>query len=727
MSLNLAATFKATLFSGVITLMLSVPCAAETAVLDQHSIDKQSINKQHLDKYNLDKNLADKLYRQALYFYFTGNYGMALSKISLHRQRFNADSPRSHLFEAGLQVSVGLHHQATKTLYKFKEKQTVINNNAIAENQDKRTSATSPEELLLIAFLQLAEQQIQQGENKSARQTLSKITQVSNEYNDQYHILKQLAYWPESPVQLAEVNNSKELNQQSSTSAYVALNQALLYIEQQEFDLAEAMLIAIKNKQWQTSKMTFWQLLFNPFSDDIEKARVEGADIESVDREIDKQNQQQALNDYAKLLLAQMYVKQARYESAYYELKNFPQDSPYTESALFIFAFSAHKIKHYTTSFKLFDLIQESYPYSNLGWQAALLLATQITEQKTIAEGMTSYQNAEHLYQQRLTDLADFHRAFVASDNVLNFAPSKDKKVITEITLDSSLYIQPFTQESRKKSTQNTYVSDSVWLQKALLDVELQAHYQALITLDLLSTHLHKQKQKSQWLKDTLILNNNRKAKIVELQQQSQYSEVIAELNGKKQQIAEVIAQAETEQQGQVFASKAQAQWLKRIEKSKQAITSIKHHKNTDDYQERLTRIEGVLSWQLQQELPERLWQHKKQLKLIDQQLIAAEKQRKRFAKLAASKQLLLGIENNIQDSSNDVIVLLNKVAQLRIKTSEEIQAKVRRFVDNQRYVLDQHLLSSRHEMAAVLEKMSQLDKRIKMQLTPSTLTEGQL
>tara|TARA_B110000467_G_C18312164_1_gene478849 strand:- start:1089 stop:1982 length:894 start_codon:yes stop_codon:yes gene_type:complete len=269
-------------------------------------------------------------------------------------------------------------------------------------------------------------------------------------------------------------------------------------------------------------------------------------------------------------------------------------------------------------------------------------------------------------------------------------------------------------------STQQTYTTDSLWLQKALLDVELQAHYQALIELDLLRENLHGLQTKNQWLQDSLILNNQRKAKVIEAQEKTNYSAIIAELNNKKQHVSEVIFKAEAEQQGQPFANQAEAQWLKRIAESKQLIASIKGHKNIDDYQERLTRVESALAWQLQKELPDRLWQHKKQLKEIDQQLIAVEQQRKRFVALANSQQLLSGIEERIQFSSGEVSLKLNTVVQLRTKTSQKIQSKVQQFVDNQRSLLNQHLLTTRHEMAAVLEQMSQVDKRIELQLAPS-------
>jgi len=651
--------------------------------------------------------LEDKLYRQALYFYFTGNYGEALNQISLNRQRFNSQSSQSRLFEAGLQVTIGLHQQARQSLYQLQKAQT--GTLAIATNQELKSN-TSPAELTLIALLQLAEQQIEQGQNKTARETLSKITQVSNAYRNQYQILNQLAYWPEVPpqsaVQLVENVAESTSDKQSLAVAYIELNQALLQMELGNFEQAKPLLTKIKNTFWQAPSKTFWQLLFNPFSTENNGDVSEKAN--------DEKNQQQAVNDYAQLLLAQMYVKQENYEAAFYELKNFPQDSPYSEPALFIFAFSAQKIKQNTLSFKLFNLLKERFEYSNLGWQAALLLATQVVEQMSLEEGMTSYQNAEQLYQQRLAELSNFHDIFLASDDLLNFSPAHASLTMSEAAIVNT------TELSMPLANRKKYITDSVWLQKALLNNELKAEYQALIELDLISEHLQTQQQKNLWLQDTLALNNSRKSKVFELQKQAHYRAIITELKDQKQQIAKAVSNAEAEQQGYVFANQVQEHWLERIKQSKQTIAALQGNKNTDDYKERIKRVEGVLTWQLQQEFPERLWQHKKQLKEIGQMLAHAEQQRARFETLAGSTSLLSGLAERITTNASEIEKLLKSVSTLRAMTSVKIKNNVQQFVDNQRTILEQHLLTSRHEMAAVLERMAKYDKRVERQLIPA-------
>jgi hypothetical protein len=77
-------------------------------------------------------------------------------------------------------------------------------------------------------------------------------------------------------------------------------------------------------------------------------------------------------------------------------------------------------------------------------------------------------------------------------------------------------------------------------------------------------------------------------------------------------------------------------------------------------------------------------------------------------------------LAERIEKSATGIKTQLINVTKLREKTSLKIQKNVRQFVDNQRILLEAHLLTSRHEMAAVLENMAKFDKRIEKQLAPN-------
>ncbi|GGP62911.1 hypothetical protein [Shewanella saliphila] len=639
-------------------------------------------------------DLEDKFYRQALYFYFAGDYGSALRQISLNRQRQGIDSDRSQLFEAGLQVAIGLHDQATQTLTRFEQNQTETTNGS------KAKSATSPQELLLIALLQLTEQQIDQGDNISAQLTLGKITTVLPDYVEQYHILSQLAYWPAPPPLTAQVQQTTvedDAVQTNSSAAYIALNQALLYMEQQEYSAAQPILIELKNQQWQAPDVNFWQKLFNPFA----QPDIFDANDQLKPQVQDALLQQQAINDYAKLLLAQLYVANQQYDLAYNELVDFPQQSPYAESALFLFAYSAQQQQQYDMSLKLLTLLQQQYPYSNLAWQAALLSAKQVSEQQSLAQGLTLYQQAEQLYLQKIAEIKQFGETFNDSKNIMDFATKANDEQNALLTPKSDVLALILTQR---------FNTDAPWLKKALNDPLLATDYQTLLSLELLSDNIKAQQSNSQWLKGTLMLNSQRQARVIEQQKQLAYRGMIQSLTAQKQRIADIIAQAEIEQNPQVFANPTQQQWLNRIDTSQATLNKLASQRNTDDEQQRLDKVKGVLQWQLQSTFPQQLWQHKQSLKQLTEQLEMLELQASRFSDLSTNPRLLSNFDVRQQQTQTDINKMTLNIEALNLKTSREIRGKISIFTQQQQYTLQQLLLTSRHQMANVLEQMAQAD-----------------
>jgi len=658
----------------------------------------------------------NKLYRQALYFYFNGNYAQALNQININNERYHANTAKSDLFGAGLQVTLGLQQQATQALQKIENTEFDDNN-----KQNKAgTSATSPQELLLVALLQLTEQKIQQGKNLQAQQTLAKITHIPPAYYQQYYVLSQLVYWPESPSQLATVNAVDASTAQPKTttkaplnSPYIQLNQALLDIEKHNFSQAESMLLSLKNTHHNKTRLTFWQRLFSPFNDNNQTSQA---------NKTNNQIQQQAITDYAQLLLAQLYVKQQRYNDAFITLKSFPQASPYSRSALFLFAFAAQKTQRHNMAMTLFNLVQQQYPYSNLGWQSALLMASQqrsledTTEHKNnLQNSFASYQLSADFFTDKLKELTQFEQQILATPNLLTFATTT-----TANNNDNGELIDEL-------ATPKQYQSNSPWLQKALLDTALKSHYQQLIELQLLTKHLKKQEHKNKWLHYALTLNNTRQSKMIEAQQQQQQpiTSKIAHLKALRTQLQKTLTLIEQTDDLQALATAKEQKWLTAINNSERSISLIAKHRDVQRYQKRLQRIKGVLQWQLNQTFIPRLWQAKSQLKNIDEQLNIATNKEQEFTHLANTHQSLASITQRQQKNGDKITQLFKKINTLHHKTSAEIKAKIQIFINEQRDLLNTNLLTARHAMAEILENKSSKTQKTTTaapQLAPSNV-----
>jgi len=691
---------------GMITLAVSVSAIANKADFSAEQSNRHAfafIIKQP------DK-LAEKLYRKALFYYFQGQSELALQQLSYNKARLNKVDDNAVLFEAGLQVSLGLYRQAeinlTTITDKLADSVSLPSETTLATtNSNKRYGYDASKDLLAVALLQLAEQQVDQQQQQHAQQTLAKLQYLPTGYYQQYHILSQLAYWPQ-PAKLhltlpESSGNSEDISlADQQSNGYILLNQALMQIELGQVKTAEQSLITLKGIKWYAPKMSFWQRLFS------------GVPETRLPLVKQSKHEQQSLQDYASLLLAQLYVEQELFSEAYKELANFPQDSPFSEKAMFLFAYASLQTQHYQESSAIFALMSERYPFSYLAWQADVLSARQYLIQRDLDGALTQYLAIETKYQQQLADLQYFEQQVI--NNKLDLA--------TFLTSESEL-------EQHATSS---------WGHEALSHVRTSGQLDKVDELSLLAEKVIKQQAEVQWLDYAIELNEARQTKIIAQQQAENYQVSITMFSHKRDQLAQNIKQAEQTLNASTFADQQQREWLARIDKSELALKAMvedeKYQSKASKYQQRLKRIEGVLAWQLQFKFPQRLWQHKMQLQQLDL-LLAQLKQQ--MTKVQNIQQLA---ENSIANtaSANSAASMSNNKESLNLATLKQRQVNIAQynlelkakvidlaqlanknlhiqvlgFIHEQRQSLNYYLHHTRRAMAKVLEALKNIDAR---------------
>ena len=625
-------------------------------------------------------DIADKYYRQALFHYFQGDAPRALVEVSRAELRLGELNNPSQLFKAGLQVSMGMQSQAQQSLLDFDGYQSV--------NEEKSSNA---QELLQVALLSLTEQYLEQGKRNKAQEILSSISQISPQYYSQYSMLSQLAYWPNQPILLPISQHSPKANntiEDDIFTPYIQLNNALRYIDQGEEHQAIKLLKQIKQHTWFAKEATFWQKLFstNLFSFNNDPVYIK--------QNKSQVNQSNAINDYARILLAQVYIKQNDFEQAFYELKGFPQQSVYSEFSLYLFALSAQETKHFTRALNLLNLLHEKYPYSHLGWQAGELLSKQITEQQSLEQGLYSYQQLEAFFQKRISDLLTFEQSH----------------------------------------TLNVKSVGSVWLSKAVKDPLLSHLYQKLEEVDALINQLKGLQNNNEWLAETISLNQQKKRAILTSNQNVSEQKLLANFYRKRDQIAEKINAASpttSVDSSQVqfdiakpFANEEERQWLERIKQAKSNLRYIEEHAELDnsqgdiaEYKARLTRIEKVLNWQLHQAYPVRHWSHTQQLSQLDKLLTEVEIQQDIILTLNESSRSLSGLIKRQVKAESTNKALLAKATHLRETINQQLSLKLTAFVKDQHETLSQYSLNVKRAMANIVEQMIANDAKVEQQL----------
>ena len=447
-------------------------------------------------------------------------------------------------------------------------------------------------------------------------------------------------------------------------------------MNQKEFSLAEKKLKRLQLFTWQGETEGFWQQLFskeNELSDTLIN---------------NKKVEQKGINHYAQLLLAQLYIEQGFFQQGYQQLESFPKNTPFTEHALFLFGYSAFKLEQYKVSEVILNTLITKYPYANYTRQAWLLSAEQYTAQKQLNNALNRYLDIEKYYQTKQQALSIFANTLGEQQELLTFYRLLKENNVAEVNSNNML-----------------------WLTSSLRDTDIASLYEQLQSVELLSKQLQEQLNKSAWLAHTIELNTVRQKDIREKQQHRNYSLMLKQLNDRKGQLAALLESAKSSGDGELFANKTEEKLLTRIENSKNLLAFIEEHKQenrtTLAYQQRLSRVQGVLAWQLQQEFPNRYWQTQESLNEFNRSYDNASQQHKKVVKLLI-QQGSFSLETAKNDALNrKITALLDKNRKLKAQINTLLLTKMTLFIEKEHSKIAQFLLFNQRAMASVIEKLN--------------------
>ncbi|XPF94822.1 CDC27 family protein [Colwellia sp. RE-S-Sl-9] len=659
----------------------------------------------------LPEHLSEKFYRQALYYYFQNKPDEALSQLNINDEYFTEAPVHASLFRAGLQISQGLPEEAQKLLEQLSKKlsnesadntnQTIGSFFKESSDHDTIRSNVQKDELMIIVLLQLAEQKITQQNSqlakKEAQDILNNIHLIPAQYIAQYYLLQQLIAWPQQPniedLSLAETSKKQlvALLNNDTQAPYLLLNEALRAMSQQEYVLAEQKLKVLQAFKWQQKTNGFWQQLFANELKQTSKNREEQQSEQKIE--------QNGIHHYAQLLLAQLYLEQGLFQQGYNQLESFPKHSPFTEQALFLFGYSAFKLNKFKESEVVFNTLITDYPYSTFTQQTWALSAEQYIAQNKLNLALNRYLHIEKYYENKQHELNAFKQLLNTEDNLLNLYQALNVEGISKY---------------------------DVWLQASLKNTPLSITYQQLLSVDTLIKKIEAQQNRSTWLANTITLNNARQNKIRANQSKTNYLALLEQLADKKAQLSQLLNKIKAEKlkqgNGELFANNVERKWLTRIENSKRALTSLqlssqnssknKKAKETkakfNHYQQRLVRVQGVLTWQLQQKLPERFWQSQESLNHVEELYTQTMQQYKRVDDLLSKKSVLTGLSLKHQSLTSNIASLLEITQQLKDRLNVKLLEQNQQFVKNEQRKIQQFLLFNQRAMANVIESLNQ-------------------
>ncbi len=442
--------------------------------------------------------------------------------------------------------------------------------------QDQPADALS-QQLRNIILLQFARYQLDQGQRQAAADYLSQLQPPYADFAGQYYLLRQLLLWPDGALTRAELNAVEQLDE----TPYLLSNQALMSLQLGQYGLAQQQLQQLNSTLVVPGQRGFWRQLF----------------AGQAEAQVSDPAERLALQDYQQLLQAQLYIAQQRYADAQRVLSQFASSSVLAQPAMQLYA---QVLQHNRQLPALQAVLQaqiQQYPWHSGSWQAAYQLGEQFVLSQQYRLALAAHRSAEQFYQQRAQFLT------------------------TELSLTPAMILQ-------------THPANS-WLAQQLQLPELALLQQQLVQHQALQQSQQLRQQRVDYLQQVLSHKLAQQQQLLASELPALQQKMTA-MQEQHQQLQALMRQADNEGMQQVFWQGERASRLARLQRAQARLPVLQQgeHPQVEQYQQRLRLLEGILSWQFEQDRAERRWQWQK----AEQQLAATLAEGK--AKLAQLSSL---------------------------------------------------------------------------------------
>lgn len=509
----------------------------------------------------------------AYYFYLQDPY-----QSLLYLQLPAAQDGKAALLSAGLLLQMGLPNAAAQQLEPW------LSNNA---------DDSLPWQLRQMAWLEYARFQREQGDIAGAKQSLANAQQVpaGSELAEQLlqgpqQQLTQLLQWPDIHIpaapEFSRLADAPEM-------PYIVANQALALHAKGETSQALHFLTALSEKIADTRQPAFWQRWFGFAPPWL------AADA----------REQAAMADYVQLLQAQLLLSQKDYSAALVVLRNFPQQSVLSQTALQLYAVCLAELRQIPTLLAVLERQLQQYPEVNQTWPAALQMGMQLEREGDATAAFAAYQQAEQFYQQQLQHLnaqlplddAGVRQTWHQLMHVLH-SSEVNRTAQPDNTTNANSAAARFTDLTPAQQAQRLTQGWSSWQRwHYQQDRSLQLALTQWISLQQLVQRLPTQQRRIAHLQKVVALKQQ--------QQQQLFATLRPQLQQQHQALQAQVSQLTSQLTQALAAPYAAELWAepeqvlqRRLDKSKQLLADLAAADlATPAQQQRVARLSALLQW----------------------------------------------------------------------------------------------------------------------------------
>jgi hypothetical protein len=191
----------------------------------------------------------------------------------------------------------------------------------------------------------------------------------------------------------------------------------------------------------------------------------------------------------------------------------------------------------------------------------------------------------------------------------------------------------------------------------------------------------------------------------IEAAAQSQDRGLVA-LGAKRDAIVTDLQRAESQDDPQALANAHEQALLERLQRVQQTLQQLGDDPDAAPARERARMAAGVLTWQLAQAFPDRLWQAKKGLQAIDQQLDQARRHEAELAQAEKDEPARFGaFGERIPVLAKRIDTLLPQVAALTSEQQVALQNIAVAALERQKDRLKEYTVQARFAVAQLYDQ----------------------
>ena len=208
--------------------------------------------------------------------------------------------------------------------------------------------------------------------------------------------------------------------------------------------------------------------------------------------------------------------------------------------------------------------------------------------------------------------------------------------------------------------------------------------------------------------------------------------EQLPELQTQRDALAQIVATAKLQQDGQVFMSQQSQQWLDRVKRSEKRLVTIAQLRKqlgqpplADSYQRRITRVAGRLIWQASEAYSANQWQAQNALQQLDDEISKAQQRQQQLLKQLAAKPNFAEQRLRVSTLAQQINAEITKSNGLQDALVSQLSAIFMQFIQAHKQKVSHYILQAQLAMVRLNDQALQKDDNSSTLLDETSANDG--